>query len=313
MHRAPSTIDVTHTTSSSHPKSQLHESQLHESLNPGRLKRIQFSRLILTAAAIVFALVLIGFLFAGKSGAEKTIIRLLQPIGAGWICLTAWCIQHTLLNGLRRSMMPWLVWIAIVLLTTSPFAAWCLHRLESSVESYQPERDGKLAAVVVLGGGTRQGPTRAEMASAGDRVLYAAQLYHQGLTPRLITTGDATPGISRDTSSPREHTLEIWNKLNIPLEAIGSLQGQNTFQEMQSLKKIFDQFNGGRVGVLTSALHLPRAMRLAQSLGLEVVPLAANHESSDDPFAFLDFIPSAGPLNQLAACQHEFMAWFVGR
>ncbi len=291
---------------------------LHQTPNTESLKPVRFSRLLSTAAALVFALVLISILFAGKSGAEKTLIRLMQPIGAGWICLTAWCIQQTLLNGqlfngLRRSMLPWSAWLIVMVLSTSPFAAWCLNRLESSVESYQPERDGKLAAVVVLGGATRQGPTRAELAGAGDRVLYAAQLYHQGLTPRLITTGDATPGISRDMTSPREHTIEIWTKLNIPLDAIGSLQGQNTYQEMQSLKAIVDQFNGGRVGVLTSALHLPRAIRLASSLGVEVVPLAANHESSDEPFTFLDFIPSAGPLNQLAACQHEFMAWFVGR
>ncbi len=301
MPSAPQTIEVIH--SSNNPSSSLIDST----------SRTPISRLIFTAAAFAFALVLIGFLFAGKSGAEKTIIRLIQPIGAGWLGFTAWCIHYTLRHRGRRSIAPWTIWMAIMLLTTSPFAGWCLQTLESSVESYQPQVGGKLAAVVVLGGGTREGPKRAEVAAAGDRVLYAAQLYHQGLTARLITTGDATPGISRDTSSPREHTIEIWTKLNIPLDAIGSLQGQNTYQELQSLKAIFDQFQGGRVGLLTSALHLPRAMRLAKALGVDVVPLAANHESSATPLTFLDFIPSAGPLNQLAACQHEFMAWFVGR
>ena len=281
--------------------------------NSSPLLQVRLSHWLITAAIFALALVLIGFFFAGKSGAEKTTIRLIQPIGFGWICLSAWCIQQTLHNSVRRTLLPWSAWLAIMFFATAPFAGWCLRRIESSVDSYQPQRDGNLAAVVVLGGGTRQGPTRAEAANAGDRVLYAAQLYHQGYTPRLITTGDATPGISRDTSSPREQTIEIWTKLNIPLDAIGSLQGQNTYQEMQSLKEIFDQFNGGRVGVVTSALHLPRAMRLAKACGINVVPLAANHEFSDDPFTFLDFIPSAGPLNQLAACQHEFMAWFVGR
>jgi uncharacterized SAM-binding protein YcdF (DUF218 family) len=198
-------------------------------------------------------------------------------------------------------------------LTTSPFAAWCVQRLESSVEAYRPERDGQVAALIVLGGGTHQGPWRAELSTAGDRVAYAAQLYLQNHTQRLITTGDATPGISRDTSSPREHTIELWTQLKIPEEAIGSLQGQNTFQELQSLKQIYDQFHGGRVGILTSAMHLPRAMRLAKAQGLEVVPLAADHIASSQPFTYLDFIPSAGPLNLLAACQHEFMAWLAGR
>ena len=195
----------------------------------------------------------------------------------------------------------------------TPFAAWCIRRLESSVEAYRPERDGQLVAVVVLGGGTHQGPWRAELSSAGDRVMYAAQLYLQNHTLQLITTGDATPGISRDKSSPRQHTIELWTQLKIPEDAIGTLNGQNTMQELQSLKNIFDQFRGGRVGILTSAMHLPRAMRLAKALGLDVVPLSADHMDSSEPFTHLDFIPSAGPLNQLAACQHEFMAWIVGR
>ena len=274
---------------------------------------VTFGRFFISLIAIAFVLAVVAFFSAGKGGVEKLAIRLSQPIGFGWLCFTAWLCAHTLLNGVRRGALLWGLWFVVMAFTTSPFAAWCVNRLEWSVEAYAPEQEGALAAVVVLGGGTRQGPSRAEAAQAGDRVFYAAQLYLQGHTKRLITTGDAMPGVSRDSSSPRDQTIELWTKLNIPADAIGSLHGENTYQELQSLKEVFSQFKEGRVGILTSALHLPRAMRLAKSAGLEVVPLAANHESSDAPFTYLDFIPSAGPLNQLAACQHEFMAWFVGR
>jgi uncharacterized SAM-binding protein YcdF (DUF218 family) len=283
-----------------------------EQLQPVDARKF-WRRVLLIAMAIAVLLVAVGLLAAGKSGAEKTLTRLVQPIGFGWLLLSAWCLQRTLADGLQKAFLPWLVWLAVMFLTTAPFAEWCLSKIESSVESYLPERDGQLAAVVVLGGGTREGPWRAELGSAGDRVMYAAQLFLQNHTQRLITTGDATPGISRNLSSPREQTQEIWSQLKIPADAIGALQGQNTYQEIQSLKKIFDQFQGGRIGILTSALHLPRALRLAKAQGLDVVPLAADHLSSAQPLTFLDFIPSAGPLNQLAACQHEFMAKFVSR
>ena len=275
--------------------------------------QVNLVRFALTLFGLVCALVAMALIAAGKGGAEKLLIRLAQPIGLSWLCFTAWTISYTFTNGVRKAMFPWGVWWVTMVFTTSPLASWCLNRLESSVEAYAPERDQPLDAVIVLGGGTRQGPSRAEAGQAGDRVMYAAQLFLEGYTKRLITTGDAMPGVSRDMTSPRDQTIEIWTKLQVPAEAIGSLHGANTYQELQSLKEIFDQFKGGRIGILTSALHLPRAMRLAKAAGIEVVPLAANHESSREPFTFLDFIPSAGPLNQLAACQHEFMAWFVGR
>ncbi len=294
-------------------QAELVSDKLSSSVGSAARKRVSVAGFGIALVALALMLVAAGFISAGKSGAEKTLIRLIQPIGLSWLCFTAWTTRYTLLNGLRRAIVPWSIWCLVMFFTTSPFASWCVRRLESSVDSYQPERDGPLAAVVVLGGGTRQGPHRAEAGQAGDRVMYAAQLYLHGHTSRLITTGDATPGISRDTTSPRDQTIEIWTKLNIPPDAIGSLHGINTYQELQSLKEVFAQLSGGRVGVLTSALHLPRAMRLAKAAGLEVVPLAANHEASAEPFTYLDFIPSAGPLNQLSACQHEFMAWFVGR
>lgn len=282
-------------------------------IGPRGSGQIAFQRLLLTAVILGSLFVAMGLFAGGKSGAEKTIIRLTQPIGFGWLVLTAFCVQFSWVNGIRKAGIPWLIWFVMMLVTTAPFAEWCVGRIESSVDAYRPERDGPLAAVVVLGGGTHEGPWRAELATAGDRVMYAAQLYLQNHTARLITTGDSSPGISRDQSSPREHTIQIWKQLKIPEEAIGSLQGQNTYQEIQSLKMIFDQFQGGRVGLLTSAMHLPRAMRLAKAQGLDVVPLAADHICTSQPLTYLDFIPSAGPLNLLAACQHEFMAWFVGR
>lgn len=274
--------------------------------------QISWKRLILTAALIAIILVAIGGLIAGKNGVEKTATRLSLPIGLGWLFFSAYCIQRSLVAGLRRATVTWSIWFAFMFATTSPFASWCVQRLESSVEAYRPERDGQLAVVVVLGGGTHQGPWRAELSTAGDRVMYAAQLYLQNHTKRLITTGDAIPGLSSDTTSPREHTIELWTQLGIPEDAIGTLQGQNTYQEIQSLKQVYGQLES-RVGILTSAMHLPRAMRLAKAEGLDVVGLAADHVSSNRPFTFLDFIPSAGPLNQLAACQYEFMAWFVRR
>lgn len=61
--------------------------------------------------------------------------------------------------------------------------------------------------------------------------------------------------------------------LGVPEEAVVRLQGRNTFEEMES---IAERFGDHRVGILTSAWHLPRAMRLAESAGVSAVPVPSN-------------------------------------
>ena len=59
--------------------------------------------------------------------------------------------------------------------------------------------------IVVLGGGTEsaQFPRPiVELNSAGDRMLYAGWLYHQGVAPKLLLSGDISPG---------------WGRIQVPL------------------------------------------------------------------------------------------------
>jgi uncharacterized SAM-binding protein YcdF (DUF218 family) len=189
-----------------------------------------------------------------------------------------------------------------------------MRYLETREPSYAPESEPALDVLVVLGGGTRQGPNRAEANASGDRVLYAAQLYQQGHTRRLITTGSSIPGLFGDRTSPREQTVEIWEQLGIPGEDIGVLTGINTYQEMQSLKAILPELQDKRVGVLSSAWHLPRAMRLARAQGMtELIPVDADHHMQVESRSFAGYIPSAASLDQLARGQRELMAQLIGR
>ncbi len=266
-----------------------------------------------TLVGLGLILLLGGWISGGKSGVEKTLIRLVQPVGLFWVLFTTWCIVGTLREGLQRRWPSWSAWLLFMVLTTTPLSEFVVRSLDADIRPFNPGVDEPLDNLVVLGGGTHQGPGRAELGGDGDRVMYAAELYFQGHTRRLTTTGDATPGVSRDVTSPREQTLEIWQKLRIPAEHIDTIAGINTSEEMNNLKENWARIGGERVGLLTSATHLARAMRLARSRGLDLIPVAADHDYANAPWSYLDFIPSAGPLNQLANCQHEYLAWFMGR
>lgn len=265
------------------------------------------------AGLMAIAIALLGYLMHGKPLAEKTLTTLMMPVGFFWIVLSG-RLLHLLIWGPRTGVVPMMViWLVLMTLATRPIPRWIIRSIEASIETYQPERDGPLDLVVVLGGGTSQGYWRPQVSGAGDRLVMAAELYHQGLTKELITTGQSTAGVSNLALDPSEQTRIIWTKLNVSPDAIRAIGGRNTFEEIQQLKKIWPDLAGKRVGLLTSALHLPRAVRLAKAQGLEMTPIAADVRTAVDDWGMLNFIPSAGNFAELANAQHEIMAAWVSR
>jgi uncharacterized SAM-binding protein YcdF (DUF218 family) len=139
-------------------------------------------------------------------------------------------------------------------------------------------------------------------------------LFHQGYAKRLITTGDSTTAFGKVRSNPRGHTQEIWQQLGIAPEHIGELNGINTYQEIQSLRELRQEFPTARIGLLSSAFHLPRALRLARAAGMpDLIPVAADYQAQVEAYLFVDFIPSAHSFDQVARSQHEYMAALFAR
>lgn len=287
---------------------------------------------ILSALAWVVGLALLlvvaGGWLHGKSGVEKTLTYLIMPVGAGWLLLSGWTLQ-CLSQVLRRRrtplqlLPPLLLWGLFTLASTPLIGDAGFKYLETREDIYDPASDPPLDLLVVLGGGTEPGPYRAEASESGDRVLLAAQLFLQGRAKRLITTGSLFSGEPNSVTTPAEQTQEIWMQLGIPHSAIETLPGTNTFAEMQGLKQRLQAEAAARadvteppsrVGLLTSAWHLPRAMRLARAAGLEeLTPVAADHEQRAATSPFWEYLPSARNLVRLERCQREFLAGLVNR
>ena len=240
----------------------------------------------------------IGYYFHGRIGLEKVLTRFAYPLGAGWLLLAAWTFQFLLAFRIRSALIPLVCLIGLTLSSISPTVDLVVRYLEGQVEAYDPTSGEQLDAIVVLGGGTQEGPTRAEANHSGDRVLYAAQLYLQGHVRQLISTGGNAiqPMLGEEIRGPADMTVEIWTKLNIPEEDIIVLDGLNTAQEFEAIKSHFESTElPARLGVLTSATHLSRAMRLAKNAGLSgLFPIAANHLAKQrSTKTFADCLPAA--------------------
>jgi uncharacterized SAM-binding protein YcdF (DUF218 family) len=118
-------------------------------------------------------------------------------------------------------------------------------------------------AIVVLSGGTlpRLPPRPTiEVSDAGDRVLYAAALFRDGRAPQVIVTGDVATGglVPRPASDDIADLLET---LGVPGSALVlERQARNTHQHAVNLCPVFEEKKIRRVLLVTSALHMRRAL-----------------------------------------------------
>ena len=115
-----------------------------------------------------------------------------------------------------------------------------------------------------------------------------------------------------DSKHPRDMAAAMCIELGVPDERIERVEGINTSEEMRHLSEYLKR--SGRVGLITSAFHMPRAMRLARSQGLELIPLPADFLTPADLFpTVLDFIPDAEAIMVTRLACKEYLAKLVGR
>ncbi|MCB8942844.1 MAG: YdcF family protein [Ardenticatenaceae bacterium] len=136
--------------------------------------------------------------------------------------------------------------------------------------------------IVVLGGGTRGNeyprPT-VEISEAGDRLLYAAGLYHQGVADHLLLTGGNVFTSTLHTDIPEaENMLTIMQMLNVPEEAVWlETKSRNTYQNALYSRPLLEERDIDTILLVTSAIHMPRSVALFEKQGFTVIPLPTDY------------------------------------
>lgn len=247
---------------------------------------------------------------------EKTLTCLAMPCGLMWLGLVA----LTLLAW-RRKQRALLVWLSVLLAIytlagNNELSKLLMRWLERDYARIRPLEQGPYDAVFVLGGGVGIAINGdAQLESSGDRAALGARLYHTGRTQRLAASGMTVAGPRDESQDSAEATAAIWREWAVPEEHILQFRGTNTREEMSAIRRLADEHpEWKRLGLVTSAWHLPRAMRLAKKQGLAMEPLPANFRGTAvDWSPWLLIIPNAdGFLNGQLACK-EILARMVGQ
>ncbi|MGA2867422.1 MAG: YdcF family protein [Verrucomicrobiota bacterium] len=167
--------------------------------------------------------------------------------------------------------------------------------------------------ILVLGGGTQARlPPRptVEVDEAGDRVLYGAHLYRQGKAPLVLCT--AGTGALRPEAEDMAELLEM---LGLPKEAIlKETKALNTHQHAENLRSFFREHGFKRILLVTSAMHMPRSIRVFRRgcPGFDFVPAPTDFRAPDplpQPWyrKLGGFIPTAKNFCDFSEAMHEYI------
>lgn len=250
---------------------------------------------------------------------SKFLPLLVFPLGLALLILILGLIWG---RGRRLAIL-----LAVVLLWlgSSRYVAYTLIR---SLESRYPPLAGsaQVDAIVVLGGGTRgSDPPRpmTEVNEAGDRLLYAAWLYHNAAADRVIVTGGSIEWLTPEGIDPEANDMSsIMLLLGVPARALRlEAESRNTFENALYTSRLLSEDGLDHILLVTSAMHMPRSVPLFEAHGLRVTPAPTDFLVSDAEWNHLwrggvtvtlvNLLPNAEYLAYTSRAMKEYIGLFV--
>ncbi|MBI4858013.1 MAG: YdcF family protein [Acetobacterium woodii] len=163
--------------------------------------------------------------------------------------------------------------------------------------------------IVVLGGGIYHvGGLRKDPEASGttySRLFSGVKIFQKSNAKFLVLSGKSESEVMRDLAL----------KIGIPEDRIIiESRSNNTMEHAIELRRLFPQARRMRIGVVTSALHMPRAIRSFKKIFVEdtILPIPVGYTYSLPEYNIRSIIPSAEELSTSSYVIHEWigMIWY---
>jgi len=245
---------------------------------------------------------------------SKLVIAAVSPLGTALVLgVLAWLSG---LFGNRRLALALggaaLVWLWVWSLPVP--SNWLRGHLEAAYPVVPLHAVPSASALVVLGGGISP-PQRPDdppdLGAAADRIWYAARLYHAGKAPLLVLSGGGDPAVSLTSEAAAMRGL--LSALGVPERAmVLEEQSRNTRENARFSVALLRERGIGSMVLVTSALHMRRALGLFAAEGMQVFPAATDHEARR-PAAWQMWLPDTGALDGSGRAMKEWLGSWSGR
>jgi uncharacterized SAM-binding protein YcdF (DUF218 family) len=206
--------------------------------------------------------------------------------------------------------------LQLVVFAMPPVAHQLQSRLEREAADLAQANVGPpYEAILLLGGMARA--TRSPLApgwqpdftEASDRALHAAKLWYDGTADKVIISGGVWP------STPVKPPEAVWLQqmllmLGLPQTALYLEPASTTTREnvANSAKLMQERGWSGRLALVTSASHMPRAIATAKRAGLSVDAYPTDWQAEGLKDRPLVWLPTADALDSSTRSLKEWIA-----
>lgn len=183
--------------------------------------------------------------------------------------------------------------------------------LEGQFKAIKTSEAPNVEAIVVLGGtvSTSLPPTIEPDEIHGSRLTSAYRLYQAKKAPLILVSSGSSyrpfRGPLRHESSDMKDYLQ---GLSVPSEAVvEESKSRNTQENFIYSEPILRERHIKRIILVTSAYHMPRAMKWFSKAEFEVIPFPTEFRVRILSFTLQDLIPSLSALNDFSTALKEYL------
>jgi len=242
---------------------------------------------------------------------SKYTLQYIYPLG---LCL--WLVILTGLIIYRKKTALWFLFLSagfFWIFTTPIVSSYMVASLEQKFLPVPVHESPKADAIVVLGGSIA-GPDSPridiELTGNSDRILHSARLYRAGKAPIVFAAGGAMD--TQPEAYAMKALLVEWGvpEKNVVIET----ESLNTYQNAVNTKPLLDKRGVKRVLLVTSAIHMPRALATFQTLGINVIPSPTDYLEVDRKnYEIVDFLPDIDAIGKTSMVIKEVLGMMVYR
>lgn len=223
-----------------------------------------------------------------------------------------WALILLLLGLLRKKRWPVVAALVLLYVSSMPLVGnRMMRRLEAHCQAIPIDRAAKVDAIVSLGGFF--GPHAAEgflpnLSEANERLEAGIELWQKKKADWLVFTGGRFPWSNqREVEGAAAKRAAIAR--GIPEKRIlVTREVGNTADEAAALADLMRERGWSKILLVTSAYHMPRAVRLFSHAGVKALPFPVDFQIDvKEKFTLLDFLPNA---NGLRNTEYALREWY---
>ena len=206
-----------------------------------------------------------------------------------------------------------LVALAVVVLwvPSMPVVAnWLTAGLEGAYPPVALDRLPQAEVAIVLGGvvGQPRPPrTEPDLGDPIDRVVDAWRVYRAGKVGAILVSGGNLPWA--DAPEPEAVLIKrLLVELGVPDgDIVTETQSANTRDNAVNSAPIVSAHGWTSVLLITSAMHMPRALAAFERAGIRAVPVPTDFHVAGGGDTVLDFLPDAEALGRTTSVMREWL------